>query len=150
MSTWQGTGAPAAIVDGVLTQFPHVDRDGREEAWEPEVDEAWTNLDGEVIEGERRFRFKGAYTWSNLTDALVQKLVGWYNQRQRFNLRLHTDVASVAPRVRITELETSPGPVETAQSVVVMTVEAVELADSIPVPSQSVTGTVHPMIGVAA
>jgi|GEM_PF-3445895 len=150
MSTWQGTGAPAAIVEGTLTQFPHVDQGGREEAWEPEVDESWTNLDGDTIEGDRKYRFRGTYTWSALTDALVQNLVAWYNERQWFTWRLHVDAATVAPRVRIVSLDVQSGPVESAQNVVVVEVEATSLVSSIPVPDLSVTGTVHPMIGVAA
>jgi len=150
MSTWQGTGAPSALVDGVKTDFPHVDQGGREEAWEPEVDESWVNGLGEVITGDRKFRFVGTYTWSSLTDDQVRLLVRWYNQRQTFQWRIHSDVTVGDVTCRLTAVETAPGAVESAQSVVTVTVEAVALVESIPVPSLLVTGAAWPKMGVAA
>lgn len=148
--SWLGSGVPTATADGVTHVLPHTDDGGREELWEPEVDQVWTTITGDTIEGDLRFRFRGTYTWSTLSSAQVDQLVEWRNARKRITWRPHQDTNNLAMYCRVAAVEMEPGATVLEQSRVKVEVVSIGLFENIPVLDRRIMGLRQNYLGVTA
>jgi hypothetical protein len=148
MSNWIGTGAPVIRVSNTDYSYPHTLNGGREERWDPEVSDIWTTLSGDRIYGDRKFRFIATYKWVNLENTQLTNLLTWYNQRQLIILRPYSDVPSFQILCRIEGIELEKGASITSQDAITVSLESVELYESIEIPDTAVFGTASPKKGV--
>jgi|TARA_Y100000310_G_scaffold345615_1_gene467338 hypothetical protein len=103
--------------------LPNIVRDGRNEEWE-NLTESYENIDGEIITGSPKFRFKAEYQfgmihgYDSATDAqrdktdvdggFIDKMSQFYNNRTQFNLVPHSDTKFINYDVIIEELDLHP------------------------------------------
>jgi hypothetical protein len=144
-----GTGSPVFLADGSTYTYPHTLSGGRSEEWVEELEQGWTNLGGDYIDGERSYRFRGEYTWRGLSSAEANRLVQWHNQQQRFVFRPYSDnTAGYQFLCRIAELELPPPDVLAMTDTVRLVVEAVSRVASIPIPDLRLVGDRVPHAGI--
>lgn len=148
MSNRLGTGAPVALIDGSSTAFPQTVAGGRVEEWREELGEGWFNLDGDWIDGDAEYRFRGEYSWRNLTAAQIGLLLQWRNQRQRFVWRPYSDNTVYQFLCRIVELTPAPKDVLACGETVELVVEAVARVASVPIPDNRLVGDYVPHAGI--
>lgn len=140
MGNWLGSGPPRFIVDGAGHTYPPCISGGREETWKLEVDESWVNSLGEIIEGDRKFRFEASYTWPTLTTEQVRQLKAWLNGRVRIQVQPHADLGEYRVLCRVLDVETKKGATVAHQDVVTLKVQGVALVDTVPIPSGELMG----------
>jgi|ETNmetMinimDraft_20_1059909.scaffolds.fasta_scaffold17399_2 hypothetical protein len=103
--------------------LPLIVRDGRNEEWE-NLTESYENIDGEIITGAPKFRFKAEYQFAmvhgydNATQSqtdrtevdggFIDKMSQFYNNRTQFNLIPHSDTKFINYDVIIEELDLQP------------------------------------------
>jgi hypothetical protein len=141
MSTWQGDSPPLAVCGLEAIQFPYPDNGGVKEVWEPVVEELWENLQGDIVQGDLRFRFRGEYSWSTgLLDAQVETLLDWRNRRAVVLWWPRSDMTTPVVQCRIADVVPEPGATMLTQTKVTVKVESLALRASIPVPSLHTIG----------
>jgi|GEM_PF-2627995 len=102
--SYRGVGNPVIIYEGQRVDLPSPKKGGRKETYEP----AWKtyeNIDGEILTGtNHKWRFVGEYEFGKVDQNVLDTLIEVYNKSIVVKLIPHSDVAIVAYRVIIEEI----------------------------------------------
>lgn len=104
---FNGTGVPAIVYNGVITELPHPKMDGRESEYTP-LSEPYENLDGDLIPPDpREWRFEAELNFVKLDTVVINKLIEIYNKTAVVKYVPHIDVPQIAYLVIVDEAKPS-------------------------------------------
>jgi hypothetical protein len=112
------------------------------------IGKSYTNIDGENIKGERKWRYKKKYGWLKLDSTLYDILVTLYNSGQPVTWFPHSDVTFLGYKVHIEDLTLVPYDGLVSIDDVSFTVESVSPVTKIPSLDNMITGYVIGRRGV--
>lgn len=138
--SWLGNGPPKFTVNGTSYTFPRPVEDGRsDELFVAEVAESWVNIDGDLVEGEWKFRLEEELTWVSLSAVQIELLAQWLTSRAVVGFQPHDDVSRVYP-CRLYSFKNPRGIVTAAREEITVTVRSIGLLDAMPARSLGVIG----------
>lgn len=138
--SWLGTGAPVLHVNGTAHTFPRPVEGGMaDQMFVPEVQDVWTNLDGEMLEGELRWRVEEKLTWISLTALQIEQLAAWFTNRATVGYQPHSDVSRVY-NCRIMDMENPRGIVTSDHEEVTIELKSIQLINALPQPTLGTVG----------
>jgi len=98
-------GFPQIDCSETSIDLPYPDAGGRKDRWVEEKGETYTNLDGDILIGNRKFRYVGEYVFSSISYSDAETIKSLFNRKVLIQFTPWNDVPTVTCGCYITGFE---------------------------------------------